>query len=562
MADQRISQLAPLLQADVDTGSDQLPIADLSTAETKKITPAALVGAGLTGLPPGSVQGTVIADNSITALQLGPDSVGASELADNAVDTAAIQDKAVTAAKIADDSITAAQIAAGGVGASEIASGVVGNAHLAANAVTSDKIADGTITGTDIAAGTITGTNVQDGSIDTVDLADLSVTTPKLAANAVTSSKIGPGEVKTTNISDLNVTTAKLAAGAVTDAKITGPVTVGKIADGAAGQFIAGAGTGTPVYRRIAGTDLPLATGSTVGGVSIGAAGGIQVDAAGEVTLTSVATPGTSAVVTYGADGRITTGRNLTPADLPIATATTLGGVSVGAGLSVDAAGLVETALTAAEIPNLDASKIVSGSLDMARIADKSITLAKLADNTISLIQEAPPATTNQHVGTLWLQESTGQLRMWNGNSWYPVGFGRLSAENLRYCGTFDAATGLITGVTQFGTQAGYLLGQALPAARDTDTGAYFVCSNPGNATPVATGITFDNGDWILCNGAAAGWVRIDTLNGGGGGGGGGATHLNDLLDVTISSATADDILVFNSSGQWINRGFYDGGVY
>lgn len=561
MADQRISQLTTLLQADVDITSDQLPIADLSTAETKKVTPAALVGAGIGGVAPGSIQGSLIAANSLTALQLGPDSVGASELANNAVDTAAIQDQAVTAAKIADGTITGTKIVAGGIGSTQIATGGVGNANLAANAVTSDKIADGTITGTDIAAGTITGANVKDGSIDTADLADLSVTTPKLAGGAVTSVKIGAGEVKTTNIDDLGVTTAKLAAGAVTDNKITGPVSLGKIADGAAGQFIAGAGTGTPVYRRIAATDLPLASSGSVGGVSLAVSGGINVDAAGKISLSNVATPGTSAVVTYGIDGRITTGRNLTPADLPIATATTLGGVSVGTGLSVDAAGLVKTALTAAEIPNLDASKLTSGSLDTARIADRSITLAKLADYTISFIQEASPSSTGQHIGTLWLQESTGQLRMWNGNSWFPVGFGRLSAENLRYCGTFDAATGLLTGITQFGTQAGYSIGQPIPAAKDTDTGAYFVCSNPGNATPVATGVTFDAGDWILCNGAAGGWVRIDTLNGGGGGGGG-ATHLNDLLDVTINSAVTGDILVLSATGQWINTALCDGGTY
>ena len=48
----------------------------------------------------------------------------------------------------------------------------------------------------------------------------------------------------------------------------------------------------------------------------------------------------------------------------------------------------------------------------------------------------------------------------------------------------------------------------------------------------------------LLCNGAAAaGWVRIDTLNGGGGGGGGGAANLSDLLDVSIAGATTGALL-------------------
>jgi hypothetical protein len=217
--------------------------------------------------------------------------------------------------------------------------------------------------------------------------------------------------------------------------------------------------------------------------------------------------------------------------------------------------------LAPAQIPDLDASKLTGGTVDPARIADKSITLSKLADYAISFIQESSPSTTNQHAGTLWLQESTGQLRMWNGNSWYPVGFGRLSAENLRYCGTFDAATGLITGVTQFGTQAGYANGQGIPTAKDADTGAYFVCSNPGNGTPVTPAITFDNGDWILCNGLAAGWVRIDTLNSGGGGGGG-ITNLRDLLDVTIATPQAGDYFMFGTGGNWVNTSLVDGGTY
>jgi hypothetical protein len=244
---------------------------------------------------------------------------------------------------------------------------------------------------------------------------------------------------------------------------------------------------------------------------------------------------------------------------LPIATSTTLGGVSVGTGLSVDPAGHVVTSLTPAEIPALNASKITSGFLDIARIDDRSITQQKLKDYAVSFIQEATPSLT-PHIGALWLQESTGQLRMWNGNSWFPVGFGRLSAENLRYCGTFDAATGLITGVTQFGTQGGYVIGQGIPAASDPQAGAYFVCDTPGAGTGVTPGITYDAGDWILCNGATAGWVRIDTLNGGGGGGG--AQRLNDLLDVTINAPVEGNFIVYNSSGQWLNTSLVDGGTY
>ena len=65
----------------------------------------------------------------------------------------------------------------------------------------------------------------------------------------------------------------------------------------------------------------------------------------------------------------------------------------------------------------------------------------------------------------------------------------------------------------------------------------------------------------MLCNGQAAGWIRVDTLSSGGGGGG--ASVLNDLLDVTITSAAGGDLLAFDSDANvWVNSEEVDGGVY
>jgi hypothetical protein len=49
MADKKISQLTTLVQADVVTTADFVPIVDTSAVETKKVTPQALVQAGATG---------------------------------------------------------------------------------------------------------------------------------------------------------------------------------------------------------------------------------------------------------------------------------------------------------------------------------------------------------------------------------------------------------------------------------------------------------------------------------------------------------------------------------
>lgn len=147
----------------------------------------------------------------------------------------------------------------------------------------------------------------------------------------------------------------------------------------------------------------------------------------------------------------------------------------------------------------------------------------------------------------LWYQESSAQLRMFNGNSWMPVGFGRLSEENLRFCGTFDAATSSVVQITQFGVTAGLTAGAALPAATDPLAGVYLVVTVPGTYN----GTVYDNGDWVLCLGAAQGWVRVDTLTGGGTT----TIRLEDLLDTKITTPASGDTLIFDSTiNKWINK--------
>ena len=399
-------------------------------------------------------------------------------------------------------------------------------------------------------------------------VADGSITAPKLAA--------------------ASVGTAALIDGAVTDAKISGPIGVSKLGDQAANLVLAGPATGVaaaPTFRTLTAADLPKASATSLGAVSIATGGGLVVDASGGISLGAVGAGGTSPVVTYDANGRVTAGRALSAADLPLATASAVGAVKPGTGLAVagdgalsignsvtagtgtkityDQHGLVTGSvnLVAADIPVLDAAKITSGTFGTARFEKGSVTQEKLADYAVSYIQEAvPPTSVGAHpIGELWFQESTARLSMWNGNSWMAVGQGALSGQNLRFAGTFDASNGHVKALTSFGTSDGFIFGAAIPAATNNLTGSYFVCDTAGNGAGVAAGVAFDPGDWIVCLGQARGWDRIDTLNGGGGGS---ATNLNNLLDVTLTAPTTGDFLQFNSSGQWVNVSVLDEGTW
>ena len=131
--------------------------------------------------------------------------------------------------------------------------------------------------------------------------------------------------------------------------------------------------------------------------------------------------------------------------------------------------------------------------------------------------------------------------------------------ENLRYCGVFNADTGLITGVTKYGTEAGLAEGNPIPDPTDDLTGVYLVCETAGMNIAVTPGVDYSAGDWCLCNGETAGWVKIEVLAGGGGGG---ASRLDDLLDVTITNGTEDDILQLAADGKWKNVKELSAGTY
>ena len=143
----------------------------------------------------------------------------------------------------------------------------------------------------------------------------------------------------------------------------------------AAGQFVAGpsAATGALTKRRIVAADLPLATTSAVGGVSastglavsgagaltvaaattvavggisVPSSSGLSVSAGGAISHTASISPGTTSGVTVSASGHVTALAALVGADLPLATTSVVGGVSVGAGLAVTGLGVLNHAST------------------------------------------------------------------------------------------------------------------------------------------------------------------------------------------------------------------------
>ena len=574
--------------------TDKLAATSVTTA---KIANSAVTFAK-TNFSDGDIPGAKLTGDSVTATQIANNAVTANELADDAVDTAAIANTAVTGAKIASNTITAGNIAANAIGSSELADNAVDSGAIATDAVTTAKIADNAITAAKINNSSIINQKLAAGAVGTAKIADDAVTQAKIANNAVgtdaiantavTDAKIASG-IAGTKITDGTITAAKLNTSNIDrslnvasgNLGINNAVTGGASARNGITYNAEGLITAT---AALVASDIPEATTSAVGGVSVPSAGGLTVNNLGAISINNTITGTTRSGITFSNKGLITGSVPLVASDLPVATTTAVGAMSVpttstpltvsGAGVlsiansgvaagsypkvTVSTKGIVTagTTLAASDIPNLTTSKITTGTFGTDFVANDAITMDKLANLSTGFIQEASPDISDLPTGVFWLQESTGQLRIFNGNSFFSVGFGRLAEENLRFCGTFNASNGTIVTLTAFGTSAGFTVSNAIPAGTATLTGAYFVCVTPGNGTAVVPSTSFDAGDWCLCVGPDN-WDRIDTLSGPGS-----VSSLNDLSDVTLSSPTTGQLLIFQASGQFANVSVISGGTY
>ena len=462
-----------------------------------------------------------------------------------------------------------------------------------------DRLADGSINPNKIDwDGFTTPITLPPGSVTTTELADESVTTEKIADGAVTAAKISA--VNGSAIVDRSITAEKVALDAVGRGLDIDADNIG-----IANSVIAGQRNGIVWNAQglitndvaLAAGDLPAATDTQIGGVSVPASSGLSVSPTGALDHSSSIAAGGVSGLTYDEHGHITGATALVGSDLPVATTTELGAVSVPndgtaplliaadgalthstivggavlglASVDVDAYGLVTGGtgiLDPAQVPGLDASKITSGSFPTTRLGTNSVIASKMADYSTCLMQEDFPGySEDYYLGMLWWQPSTAQLRVYSrgssGTQWSPVGFGALQANNLRWGGTFDADTGLVGSVTDAGATAGLTTGDTIPAPSDDLSGLYLICQNGGSNVPQpdVSSKTFTPGDWLLCINETQGYTQIDL---GSSGGGGGASTLAGLLDVELTAMAAGERLQVNGAGIWSNSAVLDGGNF
>lgn len=468
MADLKISELAALAGANLAAG-DLLPVVDVSASETKKITVTDLVGNATTLIADATIPGAKILFSS-------------GQIAGSAIATGGIG-----ATQLADDGVTAAKLA---------------------NESTVDLVT--TLPG----SGAFTGQL----ALDTDDLKvycwDGSAWQSIKAAGSVNSVI-----ASTAGIVNITVSTSG------------DEVTIGTSLDNtaAAAQFLAGptAAAGAVSYRTIAAGDLPTATSGAKGAVQVNGAGLTLSGDTIQIDNTVTANAAAYHVVQYTAKGLVTAGRTIQSGDLPLAGASSVGGVYPGSGLSVavdgqlnhtntvstgtypkitfDAQGHVTAgaSLVAADIPEISTDKLTSGLLPTDRIANDAVTGAKLANSSTAQFGANQP--TAEYTGQLYFNSLTRDIYIWDGNVWQPIG---ISVGEIVFAGTYDASTNLVASVTSDGTAVGLVVGQALPAAAAANNRYYLVVAEAGTGTAPAPTVALSPPDIILSNGNA--WTEID----------------------------------------------------
>ena len=374
-------------------------------------------------------------------------------------------------------------------------------------------------------------------------------------------------------------------------------------------EFLAGptATAGDVTQRQIIGQDLPDATETEKGAVSVPADSGLAVNS-GAISIDNAVIPNsadTLHIVQYDEHGLVIAGREIEGGDLPVADGTTPGAVRPGTGLEMGGDGALNHSnnvtpntgikveydaqghitgtlpLTSQDLDGIDIpAENITGEIGTDQLAECSVTGPKICDYATCLMQEDNPGA-GDFLGQFWYTPSTAQLRVYARGSgpeniWLPVGFGALQANNLRWLGTYDADTDSIVSLTSVGTSYGLTAGQAFPPPSTELSGGYFLCQVAGAncSQPNLNGIGHDAGDWALCLDENQ-WIHIDAAAPGGGGGGGGAQYLNDLLDVNIGGAggpfstapamALSDKHIFKydgGDGKWKNTDLLDGGTF
>jgi hypothetical protein len=510
------------------------------------VTTAKVTALGTAAYADSSVTTAKIADGAITSAKIADGAITGSDISPGSLTGAGLASATVTYDKIQNVSATdliLGRISAGAGSVEEITCTSAGRALLddADAATQRDTLGlgtistgDGTWTDGSSFSGTSSGTNTGDQTITLTG--DVTGTGTGSFATAITASAVTEAAIATDAVS-----TGKILANAVTAEKLDddSAAVVAAASPSGSGAFIGQQWFNTNNAQEFTWTGSAWVQQAGIGTINIVDSTPIAIAVAypDAYSATLTATLDTQAAATVfagpetGAD-TAPTFRAIVPGDIPDATASTKGIIQPGTGLAVDSGTLnhantvtgatvssitfdnqghitAAIPLVAADIPELDASKITTGEFPTARLADASITGLKIADSANVQFGETLPVA--EHIGQFFFNPLEGSVFLWDGNVWQPVG---VTTGAIILAGTYDATLNQIVSTTLEGAAIGLTAGSPLPSSTDANANYYVVVSVGGTGTAPAPTNILAPPDLILSTGSA--WVELDVSAGAG----------------------------------------------
>lgn len=374
MADQRITQLTKLAQADV-AATDVLPIVDIGSSITKKVEVKELFQAGAALADSASID--LIKLNQSSTTKLG---------------TVALAADAVTAAKLADDSSIAYDSVAPTVDNFE---------------------GRGYVNSTSKNLQVWNGTSFDQVVAPTAGIEDLAITTGKLAANAVTTAKVDAAGLAAAALATDSVITAKIQDGACIESKLgSSSVTEIKLASGAVtASKIGASAVSYAKIQNVSATDKILGRSTAGAGnveeIDCTAAGRAlldDADATAQRATLGLGTLATQSATVSGTHSGTSSGSNT--GDQTI----TLTGPVTGTGT-----GSFATSITAGAITE---AAIATNAVTTGKILDAAVTADKLADDSSTIVQAGTPSGTGAFEGQQWFDTNTKVVYVWDSTAW------------------------------------------------------------------------------------------------------------------------------------------------
>jgi hypothetical protein len=309
----------------------------------------------------------------------------------------------------------------------------------------------------------------------------------------------------------------------------------------------AASSTAVKASYDLANAALPKAGGTMTGAITA-AAGGIIFSDASNVTAISDSTSTTSSTTAASATA-VKASYDLADGALPKTGGTVTGDITLsGAGVGIvfndastveaisDSTSTVSSVIAASATAVKDAYDLAAGALSTGGgtmtgviVFDAGQTFSVTGIQNATLVQKGVVqvgANIDVAAGVISVADSTtsakGVVQLYNATDSTSTTLALTAAQgknlqdqidalvvtsNLTLAGTFNASTGLVNSVTTAGTAAGFVVGNAVPAAAAGNADYFLIVDVQGSSGPAGTP-PYHIGDWFLSTGTA--WTFLN----------------------------------------------------